>query len=441
MISKIKKYVSKRFKSFGINKHREVSRLLYEISKRENTSFLKIAKDIKGKHYSIIKDDLISRRYPGAKAAGAKIRAYLPELNPDSENTTDLNKKFSLYPEKVFVEKAAHGDYLSCRMKELFPKASFIYIESLKNYTAAKTQDLKDYNKRRANFFVIREKYDFFKKCPCTDNAISCGYKVLNLGLGCVYECVYCYLQGYLNNPGGIVIPSNIEDFFRRFKTTFGKNNSPNLVKIGSGEFTDSLALDEITGFSRPLIDFFKCIPGVYFEFKTKSKNVANILNSKPSKNIVISWSLNPPKIIKDNEFYTAGLEERISSAVACAKAGFKVGFHFDPIIYYQGWEKDYRNLVNYSFDNVSSGSIAWISLGTLRFNPGLKKIIENRFPKNKILDEELLLGFDEKLRYSPYLRIMMYKKMLSWIKKRAPGVHIYLCMEERKIWEETYGP
>jgi spore photoproduct lyase len=97
---------------------------------------------------------------------------------------------------------------------------------------------------------------------------------------------------------------------------------------------------------------------------------------------------------------YTCNLKERISAAKRRTDAGFKVGFHFDPIIYSHGWEKEYEETVNLIFDNIKPSSIAWISLGTLRFSPGLKKIAQNRFQKNTFLDEELILGFDRKIRY-----------------------------------------
>ncbi|MCM8758034.1 MAG: hypothetical protein NC903_03120, partial [Candidatus Omnitrophica bacterium] len=335
------------------------------------------------------------------------------------------------YPKRIYIEKELKNISFVKRFKRNFSKAEFITIPSLKDYLKAHRYDLKDYNQRKDNFFIVKERYDFFKKCPCTKSAINCNYFILNLGFGCPYECIYCYLQEYTNSPG-IIIPSNLEDFFRYFKR-FKKSSK---LRIGSGEFTDSLFLNDITGYSASLIDFFKDYPDVYFEFKTKSKNINYLLKSKPYKNIVVSWSLNPQKIIKECEFYTADLKERIESAVICTQAGFKVGFHFDPIIYYSGWQRDYKEVVDYLFDNIKEDRISWISLGTLRFNPRLKKIIENRFPENRILDEEFIFGFDNKLRYPRTLRFNIYKKMLGFIRKRAKYVWVYLCMEEKVIWQ-----
>jgi len=441
-IAKIKRRVENIFKNFGVNKQRETVRLLYEICKREGTGYRDILPSIKEGEYSKVKKTLIKRRYPNAHMKGRALKLYLPQLEIYPGGELKIEKKFKLYPSNVFIEDAVSNSYIVSRFREHFPKASFKRIDSLKDYVRGRAFTIKDYNSRRDNFFIVREKYDFFKDCPCTSKAIFCGYNIFNLGLGCIYDCSYCYLQEYLKNSPGIIIPANLKDFFSRFNARSGiKSGIFNQPRVGNGEFADSLALDGITEFSGQIIEFFRKKPHIFFEFKTKSNNIENILKTKPVSNIAVSWSLNPQKIIDENEFYTASLAQRISAAKECANAGLKVGFHFDPIIYYPHWEIDYENLINNLFDKIPDKSIAWISLGTLRFNPSLKKTIENRFPENKILDAELTLGFDKKLRYYQDLRIIIYKKMKDWIRKRAGNIPIYLCMEEREVWKEFNGP
>jgi len=58
-ITHLKKFIEKNFSHFGINKKNEILRLLYEISKREKTSFLKIADDLKDKNFTLIKKYLL----------------------------------------------------------------------------------------------------------------------------------------------------------------------------------------------------------------------------------------------------------------------------------------------------------------------------------------------------------------------------------------------
>ena len=203
---------------------------------------------------------------------------------------------------------------------------------------------------------------------------------------------------------------------------------------------TDSLALDDLTGFSNILIDFFSRAENATLELKTKSNNIKSILGLKHNRRTVISWSLNPQSVIDSDEWQTNNLYQRLDAAKECCDAGYLVGFHFDPIIYSADWESPYRELINILFKRIDCKNIAWISLGTFRFMPKLKTIVEQRFSKSKILDEELIIGFDKKLRYGQPQRVKIYKKMLSWIKSYSGSVLVYLCMEPKEIWEETLG-
>ena len=419
------------FPRFGVNKKQEITRLLYEISKREGIEPEDILEDGEfPQDYLRLKKALLERRYPLAYQDQPSLKTYLPKLQfPAHPRKSNLAKNKKFYPRKVFIEKSVVSSELSVRFKGLFPKARFEEIESFKDYRA-KNRDFGagDYNKRQETVFIVRENYDFFKKCPCTKCASACGYHIFNLGFGCIYECTYCYLQEYTNTPG-IILPANIGDFFNAFKAYKREG-----MRIGSGEFTDSLALDRWTGYSFELIDFFKQHPQVTFEFKTKSVEIDNLLKTKHAGNIVVSWSLNPQTVIDENEFFSSSLEERLVAAKRCVDAGYQVGFHFDPVIYFSGWQSEYAQLIEALFARIEPKDVAWISLGTLRFRPELKKIIETRFPENKILDEELLLGYDNKLRYPDKMRYSAYRHIISAIRGYSNDIELYLCMEDKNM-------
>lgn len=426
----IKKYVDKRFSRLGVNKKREITRLLYEISKRDGVPFHDIAAGLEECSFLKIKKKLLEKRFPMAASVREKINPYLPGLSICPEHRMYIDEP-ELYPENIYFDKASSGSGILDNLKKQFPDSMFTEIISLKEYVKAHQFSVKTYNLRRKNFFVVKEGFDFFKKCPCTKGCVCCGYYIFNLGFGCPYECTYCYLQEYTNIPG-IIIPSNLEEYFEAFKKT-GKD----FMRIGTGEFADSLALDNITGFSSEIIDFFRKYPKIIFEFKTKSSNVENIIKTKPAENVVIAWSLNPQSFIDRNEFYSAALSERIEAAKKCADAGYKIAFHFDPVVCYEEWKKEYKEVVDLIFDSINGENIKWISLGTFRFHRNLKKIIENRFPENRILDGELIIGFDGKLRYTDRIRIEIYKNMINWITNRSPRSFIYLCMESKRVWKE----
>jgi len=423
--------ITSKFPGFGVNKIQEIERLIYEISKRDKISPEKILNSITLGNFESIKKALLKIRFPCASSRNETITPYLPKIAIKPANEFNPHdSEFS--PSEIFIEKSIASSCLKNNFSKFYPKAKFEEISSLKDFIRDnKPQGIASYNKRRDKVFITNERYDFFKKCPCTKTAVGCGYHIFNLGFGCIFDCSYCYLQEY-NNAPGLIFPANIDRFFNQFRR-YKKQK----MRIGTGEFSDSLMLDHITGYSLSIIDFFNNHKDVTFEFKTKSSNIGNILKARHSGNIVISWSLNPQKIIDDNEFFTASLSERIKSAEKCSERGYRLGFHFDPVIYFKGWEKEYQGIIDLLFNKIGPKDIAWISLGTFRFKPELKPIIENRFPKNKILDEELLLGSDRKLRYPYGVRYNIYKFLLNALKKHSKKVPVYLCMEELKMWKD----
>lgn len=424
----IQNYLSDKAPYFGVNKRQEILRLIYEISKKEDLPPLELSGQIDDWHYAKLKGSLLKRRYAETYGTQTKFGVYLPAIELKAATCAPVRKKL-FYPKKVFFEKKASGSYLLKRFKDFFPKAVFSEIGTLKEHINRSPRVKPcDYNNRRDSVYIVWEKFDFFKSCPCTKKAVRCNYHIFNLGFGCIFDCTYCYLQGYANNPG-ILFPANLDTFFSNY---YKYKNSRML--IGSGEFTDSLMLDGITDYSSSLIEFFSKQKNATFEFKTKSPSIGNILKAKPAKNIVVSWSLNPDSIIKENEFFTASLTERIDAAAECAGRGFKVSFHFDPLIYFDGWRKDYTKLLDMLFMRISTKDILRISLGTLRFRPDLKKIIESRFPQNKILNEELILDFDGKLRYPFKIRLAMYNFLAKKIRAHDKKINLYLCMEEPRM-------
>jgi spore photoproduct lyase len=436
MPDNIQSLILSRFPKFGANKSREISRLVFEISKRENVSPQTITGSIAENFYESVKKVLLKRRYPEAFGKTSLDSFYLPQYCVDKKFKADISQT-PFYPKNVYYAKDAGNSELFSKVKSVFPKADFTEIESLKSFLKGKTFSIEDYNKRTENLFILQEKYDYFKKCPCTCGVLNCGYSIMNLGMGCPYECSYCFLQGYQNVPG-IILPCNISGYLSDEKISADAKGFFGYKRIGSGEFTDSLVFDDITNFSKKIIPFFRQRNDIYFEFKTKSLNINNMLECGGTQNIVAAWSVNSALMSAENEHKTPDIPQRLNAAKQCAQAGFGAAFHFDPIIPYEQWKSGYKETVDMIFDIVPNESIKWISLGTLRMPAILKPVIENRFPQNRILDGELLLGKDYKLRFDDKIRIEIYKFMNEIIKSKKSSAAVYLCMEESRIWKES---
>ena len=87
--------------------------------------------------------------------------------------------------------------------------------------------------------------------------------------------------------------------------------------------------------------------PNALLELKTKSNHVEHLLELPHGGKTVISWSVNPQAIITKEELKTSNLDERIKAARISSEAGYKVAFHFDPMIDYPDWEKGIRDWWN----------------------------------------------------------------------------------------------
>lgn len=268
-----------------------------------------------------------------------------------------------------------------------------------------------------------------FKQCQgMCDGVVCCGYYTIDIASGCLCDCSYCILQHYLANNPMTTVYVNIEEILGVVKKHIEAEPNKSF-RIGTGELSDSLAFDYVTGYSKIIVGFFGAQRNATFEFKTKTSNIGNLIGLKHGGRTVVSWSLNPQKLIDSEESGSASLRERLEAAKKCVGSGYRVGFHFDPMINYAGWEDDYKNVVDMIFEYVPAASIAWISLGSLRFPPQLKQVAEKRFPNSKIFCGEFIPA-NGKMRYFRPLREEMYKKMKGWFSERSPKIVPYLCME-----------
>ncbi|MFH0959435.1 MAG: radical SAM protein, partial [Pseudomonadota bacterium] len=284
---------------------------------------------------------------------------------------------------------------------------------------------------------LVRYKGAFVKPCPGTREYNCCGLKILNVGQGCPIDCRYCALQVYFNNPV-MEVYVNLDDMVSELRSFLRKESSDKFFRFCTGEFTDSLALEPFTGYVEPLSREFSGLKNATLEFKTKSDNIEPFLGLKSPKNIIVSFSVNAFSFSKTEEIRAASLERRINAASRLASQGFKVGFHFDPIVPFEGWQESYGKTVDVIFSAVSPGSIVWISLGVLRFVPKLKEVISSRFGPLKYFYDSFSPGLDGKFRLSRERRIDVYKNLARKIKSYGSSILIYLCMESPGIWRDS---
>ncbi|TFH42604.1 MAG: DNA photolyase [Chrysiogenales bacterium] len=277
-----------------------------------------------------------------------------------------------------------------------------------------------------------------FQKCPGSPGMICCNYRLMNIGFNCLYDCAYCFLNYYLNSYG-IVQFIDADHSLRRVDSCLSADPD-GVCRIGTGEYTDSLMLDEVTGIGAALITEAAGMPGLFLEFKTKSDNVGHLLDINEKGNTVLAWTISTPRTISLYESGTASLERRLAAASAACGAGYLIAFHFDPIILPEERAGEYLDLVDRAFAAVDPERVAWVSLGCFRYSPGFRDFARGAPSCRGLTSAEMFQSGDGKYRYLRPHRIAAYSSLLERIRFHSTRPFVYLCMETESVWREVFG-
>lgn len=335
-------------------------------------------------------------------------------------------------PDEVWIEPGELETPIAQTVRSRLPDRPFRLADDLR---AAEPADFEA-GKRR--LVLRRHRSSFLQACPAgTNGLVCCSYLVLNLASNCPLDCSYCFLQEYLANNPALKAFTNVQDALAEVEAVV-RAHPQRSFRIGTGELADSLALDPLTALSRHLVPFFAELPNAVLELKTKTDCIEELLDLDPKDRVVVSWSVNAPQVIAADEAGVATLEERIAAARRVQSAGYRLGFHFDPLVEFDGWEKGYAAAVETIFSAVDLERVAWVSLGGLRLTRGLSDVIRRRRRGRYVLGSEMVPSADGKARIWHGMRMRMYRLMVGELQRIGPKMPLYLCMEAPSVWERV---
>ncbi len=320
-------------------------------------------------------------------------------------------------------------------------KKTFILVrkiwENLKNrpksYKSFATSAKYD-NSRKISFIQNDKKELGLGKCPvASPKTRCCNLMTLDAVESCGFDCSYCSIQSFYNE-NKITFDNNFAKKLKNLKLDPNKN-----YHIGTGQSSDSLLWGNKEGIMEALFDFASNNPNVILELKSKSKNIKYLLENDVPKNILCTWSLNPTTIIENEEHLSASLDERIGSARALADKGVLVGFHFHPIVVYENYLDDYKDIVKTLIKTFKSKEVVLVSMGTLTFiKPVIKKLRQRNF-KSKILQMPLI-DASGKFSYPLETKVEMFQGVYEAFEPWHKKVYFYLCMEDHSLWKDVFG-
>ncbi len=280
----------------------------------------------------------------------------------------------------------------------------------------------------------VEKKGKFIKPCPGTPGYVCCGYQIIDFAHGCNLGCTYCALNYY--NYARLTVFQNREKLFDELDSIF--ENRKSVIRFGTGEFTDSLLFEKVFPIYDELIPYISRIKNAVLEIKTKTVNIESLLKIKNHKRIIVSWSVGSELVARHEEKRAPGIEERISAASRIQDAGYKLAFHFDPIILHSGWEEGYKKTIDSIFRKIKPENIVYISLGTLRFVPEMAYILNRMSPECR--RGEFIKGTDNKMRYFRPLRTEAYRTIKRYLENNVDENVLYLCMESPIVWEDVFS-
>ena len=339
-------------------------------------------------------------------------------------------------------------------LREIFPdheQKKVVFSRLKKNYEAlrSKPNSYKDFTPKNVPqeqkyTFKVAEKEGFgLGLCPvASEKTRCCNLLTLDAVESCGFDCSYCSIQSFYNQ-NTITFDSTFAQKLKNLQ--LDKNKT---YHIGTGQASDSLMFGNREGVLDALFSFAKENPNVILEFKTKSDNIKYILENDVPKNILCTWSLNTQTIIENEEHLSASLQKRINAARKVADKGVKVGFHFHPIVEYENYLHEYKEVYEKLLQTFTPQEVALVSFGTLTFiKPVIKQLREREF-KSKITQ----MPFEDASGKSSYpyaTKVEMFKHAYEsfepWHSKSSSdeenqNVFFYLCMEEHSMWKESFG-
>jgi spore photoproduct lyase len=188
--------------------------------------------------------------------------------------------------------------------------------------------------------------------------------------------------------------------------------NMPNITSFECASITDPVALEHLSGNLKTCIEYFgKCSNG-RLRLVTKFDDVEPFLKLKHNKHTKFRFTLNSRYVINNFEHNTSSFQERIDAVRKIACAGYPIGFIIAPIMIYDNWKEEYKEL----FETLKIALQDYneqISFELIqhRFTKSAKELIVQRF-KNTVLD---LSEDTRQLKWGPYGKFKyVYKKAAS---------------------------
>ena len=207
----------------------------------------------------------------------------------------------------VFIEKDLMNSSTTKSVLAKVPHKEMIEID---RYDEVFEKVKKPYLQKRdnLNLFLAKKRGQIVKEAPDAYGLGNSKHFYFVHAYNCIYECEYCYLQGYFNSPD-IVWFLNHDEIISEIDSVVKQNPGS---WFHAGEFSDSLAVSHFTKELPLYIDYFRKNKSAKLELRTKSSNIKALESIEPTDNLYVTFSLSPAQTAKSIDRKASPIKHRL---------------------------------------------------------------------------------------------------------------------------------
>jgi spore photoproduct lyase len=246
--------------------------------------------------------------------------------------------------------------------------------------TLSELSEKQRYAKSKTVLAVTRNQQKKLQPCkPSADYQFA-------LVSNCPGSCEYCYLQTNQSYKPYLKVYVNLEEIWETIAVHISKLQKP-IVTFEASSNGDPLAVEHITGSVGATIEYFGKLVEGRLRIVTKFNNVNHIINKKHKGHTRFRISMNTDYVIKQFEHGTDSVQERLDAAEKLINAKYPVGFIIAPIIIYENWKEEYRNMFKNIYEKLKTTIPDDLTFELIqhRYTESARQRILVRFPNTRL--------------------------------------------------------
>lgn len=231
---------------------------------------------------------------------------------------------------------------------------------------------------KRTMVVGVRKSKEFQTSKPSADYQLP-------LATGCPGHCQYCYLNTNLGTRGYVRIYANLDEVLEQAEQVI-LQRKPRITTFDGSCTSDPVPVEPWSGALAETIQFFGQQPYGRFRFVTKFASIDSLLDLPHNGHTRIRFSVNAEHVIREYEKAVPRLRRRLDAVAKVAAAGYPMGLIVGPIMLFEGWEAQYRELFEQIRDRLTTEPVdLTFELITHRFTARAKSIIQDVYPRNTL--------------------------------------------------------